>query len=309
MSVRAAAAWRLAKWAQVNRVTASAESLDRVIKSDRERSARKGVAPPKAVRRRFSVRHEQTAGHQVFRIAPLATTPTRRLMYLHGGAWVTEIWPTHWNFIADIAHRLNAEAIVPIYPLAPEHHAQDMHDMLLSVYRDEIARSGTDGLILIGDSAGATLALLLAMNARDHGLHQPDKISLLFPALDASFTNPGIADLAAVDVILRQPGLQHAGRLYAGDLDVKDPLVSPLYGDLSGLPEISVRTGTYDLTLPDSLLLRDKAGQQGLPLDFQLYPKMTHGWIMAPMQVLPEARTARAALVEYLSAEPEISRP
>ncbi|MFE3001431.1 alpha/beta hydrolase fold domain-containing protein [Nocardia sp. NPDC059246] len=308
MSVRAAAARQLAKWARINRIMASPEALDKAIKADRERT-RDGVTPPAAVSRRYSVRVEQTCGHQVYRIAPLTRAPTRRLIYLHGGGCVTEILPAHWYFVADLVRQLNCEAIVPLYPLAPEHHALDMNSMLLAVYRDEVQGRGAGGLTLMGDSGGGGLALLLAMNARDDGLPQPDRISLLFPALDVSFTNPGIADLAQFDVVLQLPGIQHSGRLLAGEqLDVKDPRVSPLYGDLTDLAEISVWTGTYDLTLPDSLLLREKAEAQGLPLDFHLYPRMTHGWIMAPRWAVPEAGRARDQLVEYLSTEPAIRR-
>ncbi len=120
---------------------------------------------------------------------------------------------------------------------------------------------------------------------------------LFAPWLDLTTTDPGIADRESHDPFLSGPGLREAARLYTDGLDQRDPRVSPLFGDLSGLAPISVFTGTRDVLLTDSRRLRDRIRATGADVDYEEYPGMFHGWIL---QNLPEARHATDRVSELV---------
>lgn len=97
--------------------------------------------------------------------------------------------------------------------------------------------------------------------------------------------------------MLAAPGLQWAGRAWAGKLSLRDWRVSPLYGALLGLPPTMVLAGTSDLLYPDARRLRDKARQVNHPLSFVEYPSMFHVWMAAP---IPEAQQALDDVARFM---------
>ncbi len=97
---------------------------------------------------------------------------------------------------------------------------------------------------------------------RDAGLPLPHRVVLISPWLDVSVSEPDQAAIEPSDVILMRPGLALAGRWYAGDLDVKDPRVSPLFGDLAGIPPILMFfCGSHDILVVDARRLAERAGR------------------------------------------------
>jgi len=106
---------------------------------------------------------------------------------------------------------------------------------------DLIARSGAQDVTLMGDSAGGNIVLGIAQTLRHRGLPQPRQLVLISPGLDVSKSNPEMASVARHDRVLGVAGSAASKRLYLGELDSKDPLVSPVYADLTGLaPMISL---------------------------------------------------------------------
>ncbi|MDT7600842.1 MAG: hypothetical protein QOK26_2919 [Pseudonocardiales bacterium] len=97
-------------------------------------------------------------------------------------------------------------------------------------------------------------------------------------------------------------GLAEAGRRYAGEMDVRDPRVSPLFGALTGLPPTTVFIGTRDVLLSDAGRLRDKARTVGGGIDYLEHPGMIHNW---PMRRIPEGRRALHRIAEQLATQPD----
>ncbi|MFC4589931.1 alpha/beta hydrolase [Sphaerisporangium corydalis] len=243
----------------------------------------------------FDVQEKTSSDRQVLTIRPRGVSAGHRhILYLHGGGFVMSITELHWDLIGKLSKRLDATVVVPLYPLAPEKTAPDVFEFLLPLYADLIHEAGPKNVVLIGDSAGGNLALSLAMQARDVNLQQPAGSVLLSPGLDFSFSDAKQPALDRTDPILDLEGARRLGLLYAGDLDVRDPMVSPLYGSLRGLAPLAVFTGTRDLVNPDAHRLQDKAKEESIPLQLFEYSGMVHVWMLFPM---PEANLALDQIV------------
>lgn len=215
-------------------------------------------------------------------------------LYVHGGGYVTEITRAHWTLISDIAATTRCPVHVPIYGLAPHHDAVDAHAFLREVVTDHAARGPVH---LVGDSAGGGLALAVTQRWLADGGAPPVGLTLISPWLDATVSNPAIANVAHRDPWLGVGALRVVAKVWAGALDITDPRVSPVFGDLSTLPPIDLYVGTRDILQPDCLRLHD-----GAPAGRVTYTEEPGGIHVYPLLPAPEGRRARAQLLERLSA-------
>jgi acetyl esterase/lipase len=255
--------------------------LDVRLLHERIREERRTVdaAPPKDLKLDDRV----VAG---VRVLTAHSGSVRRLLFFHGGSYVYEIAPEHYRFCAALARALDATVSIPIYPLAPEHSAASIHEKMEGVVD---ALGPFDAWL--GDSAGAGLALALAQQRTE-----PPPLALLSPWLDIALENPAIAAIDERDPWLSPIGLRECGRLYAKELDSRDPRVSPVYSRLERIPRISMFIGTRDIFLPDARKFRDRAPEKIALFE---YPEMVHDFML--IRFLPEARRAFRDIVKELS--------
>jgi acetyl esterase/lipase len=172
--------------------------------------------------------------------------------------------------------------------------------MLQATYKETLGRAEPRDQILMGDSAGGGLSLVLARSLRNGGHPQPKEIVLLSPWLDITMSEESQPDLDRRDPYLAIAGLREAGALYAGSLNPRDPAVSPLYGDLHGLGSLSTFIGTRDVLLADSRRLRANAEAEGVPLEYREYEGMFHAWMIAS---IPEAREASVRIARLVTRD------
>lgn len=239
--------------------------------------------PPARIRERLSTR--DVDGFPVHTVEPETPKGRGSTVYLHGGGYVGAIAAQHWDLVADIAAATGRPVHVPRYGLAPQHTARDAHAMLGTLLAE------LDGPYhLAGDSAGAGLALAAALRAGPIGL------TLIAPWLDIALTNPEIPALERRDPWLSAAGLRLCGELWRGDLAPDDPLVSPLFGDLSRLPPTHLYIGGRDIALADCHLLRDRAPAVTLHEE----PGAIHDYPLLPLA--PESRAARRTLLGQIAA-------
>ncbi len=256
----------------------------------------KGSAePPARLRRRVAVRTDDVGGFAVHRLrrhglGDADTLPV--LVYLHGGAYVSEIVGQHWGLLADAAETLDVEVRVPIYGLAPQHHALEALDLVTAVL-DDVAAQGR-ACHLAGDSAGGGLALTAALHWAHPGRDLLRGLSLVAPWLDLVMDNPGIDEVERRDPWLHRAALHEVARVWADGVPLDDPRVSPVRGDLAGLPPVDLWVGTRDITLPDSRLLRDRLVAAGGEVRLHEEPGAIH---VHPLLPVPEGRRARRALL------------
>lgn len=276
---------------------ASADEMNRWIAMARQTQNHR---PPARLFSQLDITEHAIAGFPVFRVKPKMLVSDWRVLYLHGGAYVFEITSYHWHLIAEMAERLGAEIVVPIYPIAPEHDFHDMFGMVLEVYRMLIEETPAQDIVFMGDSAGGNMAVVLTMLASEQGLPAPGRHVLISPGLDMSLTNPAIFEAEKQDPWLGIPGGLEAIRLYGAGIDRSDWRISPIYGDLSILPPTLILAGSRDLLTPDTIRFTEKARAEGVDVDLVVEAGMFHVW---PLIDMPEARRARDRIVAFLTNE------
>ena len=255
-------------------------------------------APKRSVVRHVVAEKVDRAGWATWRISPQPGTERsdRIVLALHGGAYVQQIQDAHYRAYVDIVRRSGATVEALVYPLAPHGTADAVVPRVADLITELVEAHGADRVAVLGDSAGAGLAMAAAQELVRRGSAVPGRMVLISPWLDATVSDPRsrIVDDPMLDV----DGLIAAGRLWAGPLNAADIRVSPLRGSLIGLPSTSVYSGTLDCLVPDSWRLRDLAEQQGLDMRFTIEPGLVHDW--AGFTLLPEYRRASPAILRDL---------
>jgi len=235
---------------------------------------------PKSLLRNFHIQESIQNGRKVWRLTPLENSSGAVVLFLHGGAYMANISLAHWNFVEQLMVKTGATVVVPDYPLAPDATWVESYDFLEELYAKLITEGKAKRLVLMGDSAGGGLAfgLLQKLSIENHKL--PHQLIMFSPWLDVTMNYPGLEYLEKRDKILSVRGLQNAGLKYAGNLDLRDYRVSPIYGDMSGICGISIFTGTNDLLHADAQRCKALLSSQGLRFNYFEYPGMFHDWVI-----------------------------
>jgi acetyl esterase/lipase len=284
-----------ARLRRVNRNFVDPAAARRRVEERRATPATASV--PASVERRFAVKLDTSRGWPVYQVEPRDGGAQGAVIYLHGGAWVNEIAPQHWQLIAQIAEGAATRVIVPLYPLVPHGTAAQVVDAVTTIAENAQKDFGT--VVLAGDSAGGQIALSAAQVLRDRrGVVLPATI-LIAPGLDLSMSNPGILAVQPHDPWLAMPGMQIFIDEWRADLAVDDPRVSPLFGDLSGLGPLTIYTGTRDILNPDAHLLAERARAVGVTVEFHEQEGLLHVYPLLPTS---EGRFARRQIVATVKA-------
>lgn len=232
---------------------------------------------------------------------PCAThgaTEAPRLLYFHGGGYQIGSPRSHGPLTARLAQLADAQVVGVDYRRAPEHRFPAAFEDGLAVYAALCDEAGR-GVALAGDSAGAGLALAVALAAREQGLPMPPRIALISGWLDLSLSGESYTSKASLDFFSKPEQLAAMARSYLGRQgDPRDPRVSPLWGDLRGLPPILLHAGDHDITLSDSETFARKARAAGVSVTLEVWPEMFHHFQLFPE--LPEAGDSLAKIGVFL---------
>jgi acetyl esterase/lipase len=258
----------------------------------------KSFGPPRSLDEQVHLSVRLVNGWPVYTVTPKAGTSRRRAMYIHGGAWYHEITSEHWKLIAEVANLARAQFTVPIYPLALEGTAASVVPGVADLAAGLVDEVGAENVTIMGDSAGGNITLAAALLLRDRGVPPLHQIILIAPCLDASFTDPVIAQIAPTDPWLAPEGPRAAAELWRGELPIDDPMVSPITGDLKGLGRITLFSGTRDITHADAKRLVQKAKAVGSPLDYHEGRGLLHVY---PLMPIPEGKAARAVMARAIT--------
>ena len=232
--------------------------------------------------------------------------PDRRLLYVHGGGWVAGSPTSHREWAGRVSRASGCSVLLIAYRLAPEHPFPAGVEDALSALRwmrgnGPEGASATAATFVAGDSVGGNLTLSLLLMAREARVPLPNAVVTISAATDLAATGESFTTRAYADPSLRFDArmARQAAQTYLADADLKTPLASPLYADLSGLPPLLMQVGDYEIYLDDTTRLAERARAAGVDVTCEIEPEAPHVYqILAPE--LPEAKAALERIGAFL---------
>lgn len=258
------------------------------------------------------VNHKNLRGEWV--LAP-GVSPKRRLLYIHGGAWMAGSPKSHRSVTNRLSKVADAAVFSLDYRLLPEHKRAEGIADCQQAYR-WILGNGPEGpeeldfLAVAGDSAGGNLTLSVIAWARDEGLRAADAAIAFSPATDMSLESPSLSSNIATDPMIG-PAFGQLVKVpviflwwvswFTNRIRPSEAVVSPLRGDLSGLPPVLVQVSEAEMLYDDARRYVTKAQAAGSPVVLQSWPHMVHVWQIFNPE-LPEANDAYDNIAEFLES-------
>ena len=201
------------------------------------------------------------------RIVTAASQPDRALLYLHGGGYTVGSRTTHRAVASHLADAVGAVGHLLDYRLAPEAPYPAAVEDALAAYQALLEHGiAPEKVVVAGDSAGGGLALALALRAREQGVPLPAGLGLISPWIDLTLTG---LDESIDDPMLTRGWLERCADDYAGD-NRRWPEVSPIFGNLSGLPPMFVQGASDEIIRGDIERLVEAAKDAGVPVEYHL---------------------------------------
>jgi acetyl esterase/lipase len=240
-------------------------------------------------------------------ISPAGAPEDKAILFFHGGGFRIGSVTSHRDLIAQIAIASGCRVLAFNYRLAPEHRFPAALDDALAAYRWMLAQGLQPGRVAFaGDSAGGNLALATMLALRERGLALPTSAALMSPWTDLAATGASYVTRAEADPIHQRSMILALAKNYLGGQgDPRDPLVSPLYADLAGLPPLLIQVGDRETVLDDSAMLADRARAAGVDVHLEVWDGMIHVFQM--FGELREASRAIASIAAFLKRHLQLS--
>jgi monoterpene epsilon-lactone hydrolase len=216
------------------------------------------------------------SGVQGWWVRPKQSQARRAILYLHGGGYIQGSARAYRGFVSQIVSRTQLPALVIDYPLAPEATLPAAPTTALVAWRWLVAQ-GFKQIAIVGDSAGGglTLVTLAELIRKPKGV-APIAGAVFSPWTDLTFTGASMTDPAVNDPLISHEFLQDCAKKYVGAASASDPLASPLFGDLQGLPPLLIQVGTDERLLDDARQYADHATLAGVPVQLDVWEGMHH---------------------------------
>lgn len=232
-------------------------------------------------------------------LLPAGARKDKVILYTIGGGYISGTCGDHRTLVAKVAQGTGIALLMFNHRLAPEHPYPAALEDSLTAYRWLLEHdTAPEDILIMGESAGGGLCLATLLAIRDQGLPLPAGAVALSPWTDLKLT--GESYRTKRNVCISPPGMSAVcSKYYYGDHDPTDPWISPLYGDLHGLPPIFINVGNYETMLDDSTRFAAKAKAAGVQTTLVIGEKMIHCYpLMAPM--FPEATQALDEICAFI---------
>lgn len=279
-----------------------------VDKADVLELRRKLTKITRLLRRVRGVTVEETRVNDLYAewLRPKNARDGKVLLYLHGGAYVLGNCQTHRHMVSHIAKAARMNALVPDYRLAPEHRFPAAIDDAVGVYRSLLADGfKAEDIHIAGDSAGGGLTVATLLSLRHAGDPLPASVVLLSPFLDITASGESTTTRATQDPWFHVKDVAVAARYYCNDdSELRNPLVSPVFANVAGLPPTYIQVGDDEILLSDSTRFADKLKEAGGEVELEVWPEMWHVFQLF-VGKMPEARKAVNKIGAYLIGPPE----
>ncbi len=276
-----------------------AGDLERLIKVTRER-----LEPPKFLLRRVprgaridlvnenGVKGEWTGWGE---------KTDRTLYYVHGGGYVALSPVVYRAFLLGLARTCPVRTFAVDYRLAPEHVFPAAVEDAVAGYRWMLdQKTDPHRLIIGGDSAGGGLTMATLIAIRDQGLPMPAGAFCLSPWTDLAVTGKSIEENTPTDCMFYGEGVRRVAPVYLGDASPRNPLASPIYGDLTGLPPLLIYVSDSEVLRDDSIRLAEKARACGVETDLRVWSDLPHVWPVLARFGVPEAKAVVSEIGDFI---------
>jgi epsilon-lactone hydrolase len=218
--------------------------------------------------------------------------PRGTIFHIHGGGFALGSAQGSVGLASALARKTGMRAVSVGYRLAPEHpYPAALHDVT-AAYRALTEQAGSaDDIVVSGESAGGNLALELLLAAKAHRLPMPAAALLLSPMTDLTATASSYTAKATADPAITAQAIRTRAADYLAGTDPADPAVSPVYADLTGLPQLLIQAGSHEVLLDDATRLAAKAAADDVAVILDITPGVPHVF-QAFAAILDEADAA-----------------
>jgi len=252
----------------------------------------------------FGVRrtHEEINGLYVEWLTPDDRMDDKLLLYLHGGGYVVGGCDMHRQMVSHIARAGRIQALLPEYRLSPESKYPAAIEDAIGIYRTLLARgTKAENIVLAGDSAGGALVMATLLSLRDAGEPLPAAAILLSPFLDATASGESMQSRAMQDPWFRAEDVARIADYYCEPQQRRDPLVSPVFADVGGLPPLYIQVGDDEILLSDAERIAQKITAAGGEITLEIWPEMWHVFQMF-VGKMPESGRAIDKIGDFVRA-------
>jgi acetyl esterase/lipase len=222
------------------------------------------------------------------------------ILYLHGGAYALGSINSHRELIARLVDTTNCRALAINYRLAPENpfpaaleDAINAYDWLISI------GINPSRICIAGDSAGGGLAIATLLALREKDMPLPAGVLCFSPWFDLTLSGDSVYKNENLDPILSSSILETYVNYYIGSNKASEPMISPLFGDLRGLPPIHIQSGRNEILLDDSVRFYEKAQQAGVDVTLKIWDDMFH--VFQLFDFLPETKESMKQVSAFVS--------
>jgi len=222
------------------------------------------------------------------------------ILHIHGGGWIHGAPSISRRLTSAIAKATNLKILSIDYRLAPEYPFPTPLDDCVTAYNWLLSNGfKSENIIIAGASAGGNLTLATLLKLRDQGIKIPAGAICLSPATDFTLSDDSFFKNGATDPGLGDMGVFWWIVAYLAGEDPRNPYVSPLFGDLSGLPPILIQASSCEMLYSDASRFVEKAKKAGVDATLQSWDEMMHVFQGTRFELLPEAREAINKIGEF----------
>jgi acetyl esterase/lipase len=274
---------------------------ERIIHLDapRQRAELEALSIPSSALKRVKREPVDAGGVPAEWFIPQEGTSEDVVLYLHGGAYAYGSTRTHGDLIARLALGTGARALGLNYRLAPEHPFPAPVEDTVAAYRWLLSTGvKPEQVVFCGDSAGGGLAISALVALRDRGVPLPAGAAVIAPWVDLECSGESVERNSLTDWGDKRM-LLHWAKWYLGDAPPREPLASPWYADLHGLPPLFVHVGSAEMQHDDGHRITEKARAAGVRAHVEVWPEMVHNF-QTFGDGFPEAVRGTAKLCEHL---------
>jgi acetyl esterase/lipase len=221
------------------------------------------------------------------------------ILYYHGGGFCLGIYPSNRDFVAGIAHRCKADIYMPDYRLSPENPYPAALEDAVRVYRGMLDKKyRPENIVIMGDSSGGALSVSALLMLKEDGIPMPKALAYITPVFDLTGKGETYLTRRQEDPFGQKDPLSIA-KIYIGENDASSPGLSPLFGNLEGMPPVLIHSGDYDVFSADSASFIKAVCQSGGTAEHKNWEEMWHIFHMQAAFV-PEADLALEELCSYI---------